>query len=183
MSFDFKRIETIANELIEKHNLLKETGIKWTFKWINSTSSIGVCHYRSSTIRLSKVWALYLPEWKIIDTILHEIAHALTPGDYHGSLWKKTCLKVGALPERLAKIDLEIIMKVELHKKYLILFIKDDGSHEVISGRDRLNKPLLGIGITGRPETKGKLHYIETKHYGKENLRAYTFKIPKNYVE
>ena len=34
------------------------------------------------------------------DTILHEVAHALTPGDNHGPLWRRVCRQIGARPER-----------------------------------------------------------------------------------
>jgi predicted SprT family Zn-dependent metalloprotease len=37
---------------------------------------------------------------QVEDTLLHEIAHALTPGDGHGLRWKATCRSIGAKPLR-----------------------------------------------------------------------------------
>lgn len=37
---------------------------------------------------------------EVADTILHEIAHALTPGSGHGSAWKLKCIEIGADPQR-----------------------------------------------------------------------------------
>jgi hypothetical protein len=37
---------------------------------------------------------------QVTDTILHEIAHALTLGDGHGYAWKRKCIEIGAKPER-----------------------------------------------------------------------------------
>jgi predicted SprT family Zn-dependent metalloprotease len=37
---------------------------------------------------------------EVRDTILHEIAHALAPGDGHGPKWRMTCLRIGARPKR-----------------------------------------------------------------------------------
>jgi hypothetical protein len=36
---------------------------------------------------------------QVTDTILHEIAHALTR-DGHGYAWKRKCIEIGAKPER-----------------------------------------------------------------------------------
>jgi predicted SprT family Zn-dependent metalloprotease len=35
-----------------------------------------------------------------MDTVLHEVAHALTRGDKHGARWKAKCLEIGARPDR-----------------------------------------------------------------------------------
>lgn len=40
---------------------------------------------------------------EVLDTLLHEIAHALAgPLAGHGPVWKAACVRVGARPERLA---------------------------------------------------------------------------------
>lgn len=53
-------------------------------------------------ITLSKHYAMLLPKEEIRDVILHEIAHALTPGHGHDHVWQAACLKVGAKPNRCA---------------------------------------------------------------------------------
>jgi predicted SprT family Zn-dependent metalloprotease len=37
---------------------------------------------------------------EVLDTLLHEIAHALTPGDGHMARWKAKCVEIGAKPQR-----------------------------------------------------------------------------------
>jgi predicted SprT family Zn-dependent metalloprotease len=49
---------------------------------------------------LSRMLTLLNDEAEVVDTILHEIAHALTPGDGHGPAWKAACLRIGAKPVR-----------------------------------------------------------------------------------
>jgi hypothetical protein len=71
----------------------------WSFKWSNSLNVLGYCSYTTKTIGLSKRWMVSLPYHEILDTILHEIAHALTPADYgHGKEWKLACKLIGAQP-------------------------------------------------------------------------------------
>lgn len=74
----------------------------WRFEWSRSKKRIGCCQYSTKTIQLSR---LYVENTKdpnlFVNTILHEIAHALTPGHNHDNIWKKACVIVGANPERL----------------------------------------------------------------------------------
>jgi len=39
-------------------------------------------------------------EPQVRETILHEIAHALAPGDGHGQKWQQACVKLGIAPTR-----------------------------------------------------------------------------------
>lgn len=100
--------------------LMKKYGLKgWKFKFFKSRRIIGQCVFTRSYklnfykikkttavgecyIGLSSYFVLVNEEKEIRDTILHEIAHALTPGHGHGFYWKKACKIIGAIPERLA---------------------------------------------------------------------------------
>ena len=53
-------------------------------------------------ITLSKHYAVLLGMDELRDVILHEIAHALTPGHGHNAVWKAAARKIGAKPERCA---------------------------------------------------------------------------------
>lgn len=65
---------------------------------------LGQCRYRSKEIGISK-WILYACDWETIeDTLRHEIAHVLAPGDGHGPRWKRMAREVGADPERLCRL-------------------------------------------------------------------------------
>lgn len=91
-------VRSLANTLMQKHGLRF-----WTFAFNNRTTSLGLCDYTSRKIYYSRVY-LDLDAEQIADTILHEIAHALTPGNGHGYLWKKKCTEIGCKPERLANV-------------------------------------------------------------------------------
>jgi len=93
------------------------------FKFNRRKNALGICRYRNGkavSIELSSYWTEHLEEEHVKDTILHEIAHALTPGDHHGSKWKAVAQKIGANPTRTAEeVPKEIQKKVaKIHAKY-----------------------------------------------------------------
>ena len=86
----------LAEDLMRLHKLLP----KWSFKFDRSKVSFGKCYYAKKQISLSQYLVELNEEDEVRDTILHEIAHALTPGDGHGPLWKAMCVRIGANPAR-----------------------------------------------------------------------------------
>lgn len=95
---------------MEEHGLFDEC---WHFEFENCKRSLGRCHYMEEKITLSKWYVELNEEADVEDTILHEIAHALSwirygaMGRGHGRLWKDICVEIGARPERLHKGILE----------------------------------------------------------------------------
>lgn len=58
-------------------------------------SAKGLCHYSKQTIRLDTKYAISTHIKYLLNTIRHEIAHALTPYDSHGELWERTAKALG----------------------------------------------------------------------------------------
>ena len=84
-------------------------GEGYTFKFDNAKKRFGQCSYTRKTISLSKpLTEINIDDnfWQIKDTILHEIAHALSYVRYgrigigHNSYWQRTCIEIGANPKR-----------------------------------------------------------------------------------
>ena len=87
----------LARKLLQEHGL-RQKG--WVIDIDNAKRRFGCCNYTKKEISLSKPLIEANDYVQVLDTILHEIAHALTPGAGHGSEWKKMCVKIGAKPER-----------------------------------------------------------------------------------
>ncbi len=85
----------LAWELMRRHGL-----IGWSFKFDHARRRFGSCRSRSKLITLSRPLTMLNGEAEVRDTLLHEIAHALTPGDGHGAKWKAKCVVIGARPQR-----------------------------------------------------------------------------------
>ena len=96
-----KEAKSLAERLIKLY-----LGSKWKFKWSASKKWYGYCDYDTKTIRLSKPLVKIESEEHVEDTILHEIAHALSPHDsdsggydeFHGENWIRVSEKIGAIP-------------------------------------------------------------------------------------
>jgi len=95
------QITNIAKSLMHQHGLHD-----WEFS-INTrlTRILGRCNWRKKLIELSSlhVWHDNLRDIK--DTILHEIAHALT-NQGHNKVFYNKCREIGATPKRCAPKNL-----------------------------------------------------------------------------
>jgi hypothetical protein len=77
----------------------------WQFKWTNASRRFGSCNKKKRIISLSKLHGIYDDIELVKDTILHEIAHGLTPDIYlaHGKQWKEIALTIGCNPKSYKK--------------------------------------------------------------------------------
>src|SRR5271166_5291042 len=88
-------IHTFATELLEEFGLND-----WSVVWDRSHKNAGQCQPSVKHISLSApLMALWTFE-QSKDTILHELAHALTLGHGHDRIWKAKCREIGADPTR-----------------------------------------------------------------------------------
>ena len=77
-------------------DLLKHHGLhEWKVMLDRAKTRAGKCSYKRHTIYLSKYYLVNATEDDVKDTILHEIAHALTPGHGHDAHWKSKALELG----------------------------------------------------------------------------------------
>jgi predicted SprT family Zn-dependent metalloprotease len=90
------------------------------FEFEDCKRTLGRCHYSTKKITLSKWFVELNKEEEIEDTILHEIAHALSwiydGFTGHGRIWKRWAMKVGANPKRCSKNNLQ---HPQAHYKYV----------------------------------------------------------------
>jgi predicted SprT family Zn-dependent metalloprotease len=111
--------EMLAFLHMEEHGLFDKL---WHFDFEACKRTLGRCHYTLKKITLSKWYVELNEEDDVEDTILHEIAHALSwvrygrEGKGHGRLWKRVCREIGATPERIYKGVLEY---PDNHHKYM----------------------------------------------------------------
>jgi predicted SprT family Zn-dependent metalloprotease len=98
----FREVRQLALDLLARHGLTD-----WQFDYNRRKQAMGLCVYRRRAIELSIHFVERNESDEILDTLLHEIAHALVgPGHGHDRVWKKKCLEVGARPQRCGRADM-----------------------------------------------------------------------------
>lgn len=93
-------VRNLAREELDCNGLMH-----WNFQFNNSKANSGLCDYEKKTIYLSRKYYELMDNHEIHNTILHEIAHVLTPGDQHGKLWQQACEKLGIQPIAIGPIQ------------------------------------------------------------------------------
>jgi predicted SprT family Zn-dependent metalloprotease len=101
-------IRDLARNLMDRHGLAA-----WEFGFNTNVRRAGVCFYphrgQPGRIELSTHFAERNPDEEVLDTILHEIAHAMVgPGHGHDAAWRAKCREVGARPEARYGEDVEM---------------------------------------------------------------------------
>lgn len=85
-------------------NLLRSHGLaKWRTEVSRGRRTIGLCVYDEKTIKLSRYHLETDEPAYIKDTIIHEVAHALTPGARHGARWRRKAIELGGSGQQYAK--------------------------------------------------------------------------------
>lgn len=102
---NLREVRDIAYEFLALHGLHE-----WRFQFNHRKRTLGLCKYRTKTIELSIYYATHGEEKDIIDTIKHEIAHALVgTGHGHNDVWRAMAIKVGATPKACATTEVQIL--------------------------------------------------------------------------
>jgi predicted SprT family Zn-dependent metalloprotease len=103
---DLKELKAIACQEFLKHGLHG-----WSFGLVDTKRQLGVCKFRSKRIEIAEYYALNSPAESVLDTLLHEIAHAIAgPAAHHGPVWKAVAIRLGATP-RACETSHEIAVK------------------------------------------------------------------------
>lgn len=115
--------ERQAKLLMAAHGL---TDKGWRFEWDNAARRFGQCRYSTKTISMSRQLTKQRTEASVRNTMLHEIAHALTPGAGHGYEWRMKAIAIGCDGKRCSDDKVEVEYKYvakcpngHVAKKYL----------------------------------------------------------------
>lgn len=146
--------------------------VKRVFK-TKTKFTYGYCDYMSNKIVLNLDHVLHSPVEAIVDTILHECAHAVDYHYYgnagHGKTWREVSRMFGSHPRATSKI-LSEELAAKHAKKYvpnykIVMF--DDANYEVkvVSDCKRKLKNLRHRAMKNDDSTLGKLWMVKSDDY------------------
>jgi len=93
---DRDKLVAIAGELFKQHGLDVQG---WRLEFRNYGQRFGWCCSRRLVIALDTFYAKNNDEKLVLDTLTHEVAHALVgPIHGHGPIWKAMAMRLGCIP-------------------------------------------------------------------------------------
>ena len=99
-------IDTLGNQLLQKHEDKNDLEPGWRFGFDLAPARGGICRDTEKRITLSVTYCLKASEAEIVDTILHEIAHAIVgPQHGHDAVWKAAAQRIGCTAERCHRVE------------------------------------------------------------------------------
>lgn len=104
---DLKKAQTMMLDMMKHHNL-----VGWSFKFDKAVTRLGLCSHRQQRLFLSIHATSVNSEEVVLNTILHEIAHALV-GSMHGhdDTWRNKAISIGCNGERCSTIAVKAPIK------------------------------------------------------------------------
>ena len=99
-------IDTLGNQLLQEHK--DNSGLEpgWKFGFDLAPARGGICRHTEKQITLSVTYCLKASKSEIVDTILHEIAHAIVgPQHQHDAVWKAAAQRIGCTAERCHRVE------------------------------------------------------------------------------
>lgn len=96
---EMDKVRELTETAMATHGL-----VGWTYGTSTALGFAGKCQPGKKRIVMSVPWCRAFTDEKIMDTILHEVAHALkftrgVSGTSHGAEWKKIARELGANPK------------------------------------------------------------------------------------
>lgn len=170
MTITKKQMTDIAHDLMSGNNLMNRDLLAegWTFEFSTRKAALGDCSYRKKVIRLSSVFLNARTKEEQINTITHEMAHAIACTDFsergHGPVWKRIHRQLGGDAQRCSTVSNPDVIE----SKYVVFFENENGELEVIEKTDRRTRKFQPMNIKylymkGRKaETQGKIRIVST---------------------
>jgi predicted SprT family Zn-dependent metalloprotease len=126
----------------------------WRFEFNNRKGAFGVCSYSKKTIYLSRITTPQMTDKAVINTILHEIAHALVgAGHGYNYVWRRKAIEIGCDGSRCNHYE-------EVNIRYKYIAVCPCCGKEI--GANRKPKRSHWCRCTGRTfRPQDKLNYIQ----------------------
>jgi len=137
--------------------------VAWSLSVDNAKRRAGICYLLEKKIAISRSHIELNEQSVVLDTLYHEVAHALAWENHrhkgHGAVWRNIVATLGGQPKATGRYTMP--------KTNWVLVFKDEINEDVVkvAERYRRNKKIQHYEMRGRPETRGKLFYLSWDDY------------------
>lgn len=161
---ELAHVQRLAVGLMRDHGLTD-----WEFGFDRARRRAGCTWFAKKRITVSATLMELYPREEVVETILHEIAHALTgPEAHHNEEWRATVTRIGARPDRCVPEDLPRVpapwigVCPEGHEVQRFRRPTSVASCAVCSRRFALEH-LLSWSLDGVPTTPGGRYQVQLR--------------------
>ena len=137
----------------------------WTLETVEriegSIKTLGRANYRTKTIQLSPEYIRSGLLIHLLDTLGHEVAHALAPMDGHGSRWRAVCKTLGVNPRAISQV--KKAMSEDYMKEHYNYYLATIDGDKVVAGWGR--KPKYTSGYKVGEYKSSELYVISKTDY------------------
>ena len=143
----------------------------WEFSWNNRKKAFGLCRYRHKHIQLSRILTAAGDEQRVLQTILHEIAHVIAYEQHgkrgHCKVWKSVCLSLGGTGRTTTRVSEKEDAAVV--PKWVMVFGSDIVKSYIRKPNRRTFAQIHKLYLMNLPKhlTLGKLQILEYGQYQK----------------
>ncbi|WP_144395086.1 SprT-like domain-containing protein [Pleionea sediminis] len=135
----------------------------WRLGQDNAKRRAGACFPSRKLLTLSRHHLKLNSHEVIMDTFLHEVAHAVAWELYrengHGSHWKRIVSDLGGVPKARGHF------KTPQAAWYIVYYDQTNQTLMKVAERHRKNRRIKSLMVRGRPESLGQLYYICSNEY------------------
>jgi hypothetical protein len=127
----------------------------WKLDFNNRKSSYGLCHYGKKTVFISEFLTKTQTYDEVMNTVIHEVAHVLAPGQKHNRVWRSIFIAMGGNGQTRTTANAATKESVIETARWIVVNTLDNTvvAHYHRKPKDNFSQRWL----RGRPETKGKL--------------------------
>lgn len=164
---DVKKLYNKGLNIIKKINpTYHEYCEKYSLQFGTKKRSFGTCYFFKKVIKIHMYLSKHSSKKELLDTILHEFAHAIDfekngKSSGHGKPWKNIMNELGLKPNRCGKVNTVI------PGKYAFVVKHNENTYEYVSTKHR-KKRYINTGeklpftylIGRKKETAGKCMYL-----------------------
>ena len=95
----------IDDDLMVRQKVYHGLADEWSATFDLAAGRAGICYFREKLICLAVSYCMTAPEEELIDTVLHEVAHALVGAEHnHDRVWKLAAMRIGCTADRCTAV-------------------------------------------------------------------------------
>ena len=102
---ELHQADRLIQDMMVRQKVYHGLADEWSATFDLAAGRAAICYFKEKLICLAVSYCMTAPEEELIDTVLHEVAHALVgPQHNHDRVWKLAARRIGCTAERCTAV-------------------------------------------------------------------------------